>query len=47
MQFRKEPLCWAGMFVIMTAVVIVVSIWQAAGLTMARVRKITLDQRDE
>jgi hypothetical protein len=36
-----------GMFVTMTAVVIVVSIWQAAGLTVARVRKISLDQRDE
>ena len=37
----------AGMFVTVTAVVIVVSIWQAAGLTVARVRKIIPDQRDE
>jgi hypothetical protein len=36
-----------GMFVAMTAVVIVVSIWQAAGLAVARIHKIILDQRDE
>jgi Kef-type K+ transport system membrane component KefB len=36
-----------GMFVTTTAVVIVVSIWQAAGLTVACVHKIILDQRDE
>jgi Kef-type K+ transport system membrane component KefB len=36
-----------GMFVTMTAIVIVVSIWQAAGLAVARIHKIILDQRDE
>jgi Kef-type K+ transport system membrane component KefB len=36
-----------GMFVIMTGVVIVVSIWQAAGLAVTRIHKIILDQRDE
>jgi Kef-type K+ transport system membrane component KefB len=36
-----------GMFVTMTAVVIVVSIWQAAGLAVTRIHKIILDQRDE
>jgi Kef-type K+ transport system membrane component KefB len=36
-----------GMFVTMTAVVIVVSIWQAAGLAVARIHKIILDQHDE
>lgn len=36
-----------GMFVTMTAIVIVVSIWQAAGLAMARIHKIIVDQRDE
>jgi hypothetical protein len=35
------------MFVTMTAIVIVVSIWQAAGLAVARIHKIILDQRDE
>src|ERR1700688_345985 len=32
-----------GMFVTMTAVVIVVSIWQAAGLAVARVHRILLE----
>ena len=36
-----------GMFVTMTAIVIVVSIWQAAGLAVPRIHKIILDQRDE
>jgi Kef-type K+ transport system membrane component KefB len=35
-----------GMFVTMTAIIIVVSIWQAAGLAVARIHKIILDQRD-
>jgi Kef-type K+ transport system membrane component KefB len=35
-----------GMFVTMTAVVIVVSIWQAAGLAVGRIHKIILEQRD-
>jgi uncharacterized membrane protein (DUF485 family) len=37
----------AGMFVTIVAVVIVVSIWQAAGLAVARVHKIILEQQDE
>jgi Kef-type K+ transport system membrane component KefB len=36
-----------GMFVTMVAVVIVVSIWQAAGLAVARVHSIILEQQDE
>jgi hypothetical protein len=36
-----------GMFVTMTAVVIVVSIWQAAGLAVARLHRILLEQQDE
>jgi Kef-type K+ transport system membrane component KefB len=35
-----------GMFVTMTAIIIVVSIWQAAGLAVARIHKIIMDQRD-
>jgi Kef-type K+ transport system membrane component KefB len=36
-----------GMFVTMTAVVIVGSIWQAAGLAVARIHRIMLEQHDE
>jgi Kef-type K+ transport system membrane component KefB len=36
-----------GMFVAMTAVVIVVSIWQAAGLVVTRIHRILLEQQDE
>lgn len=36
-----------GMFVTMVAVVIVASIWQAAGLAVARIHKILLEQRGE
>jgi Kef-type K+ transport system membrane component KefB len=35
-----------GMFVTMTAVVIIVSVWQAAGLAVARIHKIMLEQHD-
>jgi uncharacterized membrane protein (DUF485 family) len=37
----------AGMFVTIVAVVIVVSIWQAAGLAVARIHRIILEQQDE
>ena len=36
-----------GMFITIVAVVIVVSIWQAAGLAVARVHRILLEQQDE
>ena len=36
-----------GMFVTVVAVVIVVSIWQAAGLAVIRVHRIILERRDE
>jgi hypothetical protein len=36
-----------GMFVTMTAVVTVVSIWQAAGLAVGRIHEIILDQHDD
>jgi Kef-type K+ transport system membrane component KefB len=36
-----------GMFITIVAVVIVVSIWQAAGLAVTRVHRIILEQRDE
>ena len=36
-----------GMFVAMTAVVIVVCIWQAAGLVVTRIHRILLEQQDE
>jgi Kef-type K+ transport system membrane component KefB len=36
-----------GMFITIVAVVIVVSIWQAAGLAVARVHRIILEQQDE
>jgi Kef-type K+ transport system membrane component KefB len=36
-----------GMFVTMTSIVIVVSIWQAAGLAVARIHRIILDQHDD
>jgi len=36
-----------GMFVTMTAVVIVASIWQAAGLAVARIHRIILEQHEE
>jgi hypothetical protein len=36
-----------GMFVTIVAVVIVVRIWQAAGLAVARVHRILLEQQDE
>jgi hypothetical protein len=36
-----------GMFVAIAAVVIVVCIWQAAGLAVARVHRIVLEQRDK
>ena len=36
-----------GMFITIVAVVIVVSIWQAAGLAVTRVHRIILEQQDE
>jgi predicted Na+-dependent transporter len=36
-----------GMFVVIAAVVIVVCIWQAAGLAVARVHRIILEQQDK
>lgn len=36
-----------GIFVTIVAVVIVASIWQAAGLGMTRVHRIILEQQDE
>jgi hypothetical protein len=36
-----------GMFVTMVAIIIVVNIWQAAGLAVARVHRIILEQQDE
>jgi Kef-type K+ transport system membrane component KefB len=36
-----------GMFITIVAVVIVVSIWQAAGLAVARVHRILLEQQNE